>query len=397
MEYDLVFEGGGAKGMIFVGAMQAFSERGYTHGRLLGTSAGAITAALLAAGYSNQEMLAALAEQQDGKSVFSAFMGLPKPLSPQDLQTGSLSALLKQVDLPIVSGGLEERLEAALPKSLSEHPVGVHLLSFIERGGWFSADAFVEWMSKKLDSGFFNGKARARSALTLQQFHAITGKDLSLVAANVSKGIKLVLNHRTAPQLPVVWAVRMSMSIPLLWQEVIWQEAWGEYRGNPLRGDTIVDGGLLSNFPIELFISDQKQVTEVMEEKRHENVLGLLIDESSPVVGAPPPAPHKESEFDLMQLATVHRVLNLVTTMLEAHDKDVISAFADLVARLPAGGYGTTEFDMSEERRAFLVQTGYETMKSYFAKKDQQPVSFSAAEAPSLAQMADEVALRLLR
>ena len=57
MEYDMVFEGGGAKGMVLVGAMQEFEARGHTHNRLLGTSAGAITATLLAAGYSAEEML----------------------------------------------------------------------------------------------------------------------------------------------------------------------------------------------------------------------------------------------------------------------------------------------------------------------------------------------------
>ncbi len=47
MDFDLVFEGGGAKGMVFVGAMQEFEARGHKCGRLLGTSAGAITATLL--------------------------------------------------------------------------------------------------------------------------------------------------------------------------------------------------------------------------------------------------------------------------------------------------------------------------------------------------------------
>jgi len=58
---DLVFEGGGAKGAVFVGALDVlFGEYGHTHGRLLGTSAGAITAVLLAAGYTVTEMLEAL-------------------------------------------------------------------------------------------------------------------------------------------------------------------------------------------------------------------------------------------------------------------------------------------------------------------------------------------------
>jgi hypothetical protein len=34
--------------------------------------------------------------------------------------------------------------------------------------------------------------------------------------------------------------------------------------------------------------------------------------------------------------------------MTTAHDKMVIEEFADLVVKLPAGGYGTTEFDMSD-------------------------------------------------
>jgi len=35
MKYDLVFEGGGAKGMVFVGACEEFFKRGHTFDRLL--------------------------------------------------------------------------------------------------------------------------------------------------------------------------------------------------------------------------------------------------------------------------------------------------------------------------------------------------------------------------
>ena len=45
---DLVFEGGGAKGFSFAGALDVlFGEHGYTYGRLLGTSAGSIVAVML--------------------------------------------------------------------------------------------------------------------------------------------------------------------------------------------------------------------------------------------------------------------------------------------------------------------------------------------------------------
>ena len=85
MKYDLVFEGGGAKGFVLVGACEEFVRRGHSFDRLLGTSAGAITATLLATGYTPDEMLAALAEQENGRSVFATFMAVPSPFSDDEL------------------------------------------------------------------------------------------------------------------------------------------------------------------------------------------------------------------------------------------------------------------------------------------------------------------------
>lgn len=54
MQFDLVFDGGGAKGAVFVGPLQEFEARGYTPCRLVGTAAGAVTATLVAVGASRQ-------------------------------------------------------------------------------------------------------------------------------------------------------------------------------------------------------------------------------------------------------------------------------------------------------------------------------------------------------
>src|SRR5664279_1512538 len=53
---DLVFEGGGVKGIGLAGAFAALDEQGYAPHCVAGTSAGAITAALVAAGYSGSEL-----------------------------------------------------------------------------------------------------------------------------------------------------------------------------------------------------------------------------------------------------------------------------------------------------------------------------------------------------
>ena len=48
----------------------------------------------------------------------------------------------------------------------------------------------------------------------------------------------------------------------------------------------MVDGGLLSNFPIGLFLSSDENIDEIMGEGTNsENVIGLLIDETLEVPG----------------------------------------------------------------------------------------------------------------
>src|SRR5579875_857595 len=53
---DAVFEGGGMRALAHLGALAVAEERGYRWYRLAGTSAGAMIAALIAAGYSAAEL-----------------------------------------------------------------------------------------------------------------------------------------------------------------------------------------------------------------------------------------------------------------------------------------------------------------------------------------------------
>jgi predicted acylesterase/phospholipase RssA len=273
-----------------------------------------------------------------------------------------------------------------------------NFFAFVERGGWYVADRFIKWMQDKLDSGQYQGKQRAFSKLTMAEFYAATGTDLSLVASNTSANQLLVLNHRTAPSVPIVWAVRMSMSIPLVWNEVIWEAEWGSYQGRNITGHAIVDGGLLSNFPIELFISDAPQVTRLMGPKQDAPILGFLIDESQLVQRPPVPRGLVKVDIDPYQLHTVQRILRLVNTVTTAHDKMVIDEFRHLVVKLPAGGYGTTEFDLSDADRNALVDVGRKTMQRYFdAPPQPMPAAAGRGQASTNAdRIADEIATRIL-
>ena len=157
------------------------------------------------------------------------------------------------------------------------------------------------------------------------------------------------------------------MSIPLVWQEVEWQRDWGPYRGRDIAGHMVVDGGVLSNFPIELFVSGERHVTDVMGDKRRRDLMGLLIDETLEVPKAPPP-PKDASVSTFGRLKTIGRLKRLIDTITTAHDKEIIESLSQLVVRMLARGYGTTEFDMTEERRAALVEAGRGAMLKHLEK-----------------------------
>lgn len=389
MNYDLVFEGGGAKGIVFVGAMQEFEAQGHTFGRLLGTSAGAITAAFLAAGYTSDEMLSALNEREDNLPVFMGFLGLPDKFDDEAVRHSATLALLRDINIPLVPEGIERPLDFWLAKALMQS--SAHLFAFIERGGWYSADKVIDWMKRKLDEGVFQGQPRRFSHMTLAQFYQATGgRELSLIASDTTAERMLVLNHRTAPDLPVVWAVRMSMNIPLVWPEVVWSAEWGLYRGRDIAGHYLVDGGLMSNFPLELFVSKDPAITVVMGPATDAQVLGLLIDENQPVPGAPAgpePGGFEFGRFQLIQCLT--RIINTITV---GHDKKVIEAFENYVLRLPAQGYGATEFAMSEERRNALLRAGQNAMQAYLAR----PIPFVPVTELNAVSQATHLAGRIL-
>jgi NTE family protein len=370
MQYDLVFEGGGAKGAVFVGALQEFAARGHTARRVLGTSAGAITATIVAAQYSVQELLAVVNEKlPNGQPRFSTFMDTPVEFTQGDITSSLSYALLEKIDLPGPQPW-EKKLDDLIIEQLMRVRPYRETFSFLERGGLYAGDVFLAWIREKLDAG-----NRTLGNTTLAEFHAQTNSDLSLVASDTTGQQMLVLNHRTAPQCPVAWAVRMSMSIPFVWQEVRWDAAWGLYRGNDITGHTLVDGGALSNFPIDLLASRSPEVVAIMgnTDPFAAPNLGLLIDETLEVEGSGQAAAlEKKIDLkgatlaDVKQLRTVQRIRRLVDTLTSAHDNVAIREHAKEICRMPAKGYGTTEFDMSNERLAALIAAGRKAMKEYF-------------------------------
>ena len=107
---------------------------------------------------------------------------------------------------------------------------------------------------------------------------------------NVDDQEAVILNARTSPDAPVAMSVRMSMSIPFVWREVVWDARWGLYRRRDKAGHRFVDGGVLSNFPIRLIAESDAEIAEIMgaTDPTSAGNLGLLLDERIRVAGIGP-------------------------------------------------------------------------------------------------------------
>jgi predicted acylesterase/phospholipase RssA len=366
--YDLVFEGGGAKGMAFAGALQVFADAGHKHRRIVGTSAGAITAMLTGAGYSPAELTAECTKTDaaTGKPVFATFMDPPVEADfTQDLIAGCETiALMKQAGFPFA--GMLQNVEEKIIKALLHIELYRELFSFNECGGFYAGDAALNWFRQKLAQ---KGMA---ADVTWADFAKKTGKDVSVVTTDVTDKEMVVLNARTAPNVPVAESVRMSMSIPFVWREMIWKPEWGPYRllgangqvtERPKAGHIFVDGGVLSNFPLKLIAQSTPDVVAVMgsTDPNAAGNLGLLLDSSIMVPGA------EVSDTIRPRLRVADRVTQLIDTLTDSADLAVMRQYESAICRLPVGGYGTTEFRMSSARQQLLIGSGTTAMQKYLA------------------------------
>jgi NTE family protein len=305
MYADLVFEGGGVKGIGLAGAVATLEDRGYKPQNIAGTSAGAISAALLAAGYSAAELR-------------EIIMGL-------DYRQFQDKAWEDKVPL------IERSLSLLLDLGLYE---GKYFLGWVrERLEAKGVRTFADLVHPD-----FADDPRFRSRLQVVASDVTTHELLILPRDAHKLGIE-------PDELDVALAVRMSMSIPIFFEPVRWE--------NPKTGRThvIVDGGMLSNFPVWLFDCDDGNPPEWP-------TFGMLLVEPKPSVpvGARLPKPRMEGHG---AGAVIDYVKALAQTMMEAHDRLYVeqSSYARTVP-IPTLGVGTTEFGLSPERALALYDSG---------------------------------------
>jgi NTE family protein len=319
---NLIFEGGGVKGIAYVGALQVMEEKGILQHitRVGGTSAGAINAVLLALGYTLKETQKILTDMD-----FNKFMD--------------------------DSWGIVRDTKR-----------------LIEDFGWYKGDFFKSWIGDRI---------REKTGNENSTFNDLRNQgflDLYLIGTNLSTGFSEVFSAEHTPRSRVMDAVRISMSIPLFFAAV-----------RDMRSDVYVDGGVFNNYPIKLFDrekyieppnrSKHGRKTEYYKQENkskpktsssyvyNRETLGFRLDSRQEIAvfrdGAEPQHKKIEDLFDYIG-ALFKSILNVQENQHLHGDDWQRTVYINTI------GVGTTDFDLSDAKKRALVKEGQIATQAYF-------------------------------
>ncbi len=306
---DLVLEGGGVKGAGLAGAITALGETFEFH-RVAGTSAGAIVASFIAAGLA-----------------------------------GDLEAMMVETDFAKF-----EDQGGGLLRHLGRLGQGEQVLL---HQGIYKGEALHKWISSTLATGGVRtwGDLKidgADDSTPIEQRYRLV-----VVVSDISRGRMLRLPWdypdllgQDPDTMPVADAVRASASIPFFFRP--WHL--------PVRKDiadghdklVLTDGGMLSNFPIDIFDDDTDHAT-----------IGVKLSARLTL------QQHGwNASNDLLSLGKA-----LIATMTNAHDQLYVDK-ASVCARtvfVDASGVNSTNFHLSEATKRDLFAKGAAAAKDFLS------------------------------
>ncbi len=321
---NLIFEGGGVKGIAYVGALEELRKRKILGKikRVGGTSAGAINAILVGLNYTEEET-----EKVMWKLCFNNFMD--------------------------DSWGMVRDTDRLLNKY-----------------GWYKGDFFRKWIGNIIQAKTGNTESTFADINVLKVQKKF--KDLYFIGTNLSTRCSEIFSYEHTPRMCVADAVRISMSIPLFFKAI-----------RSTRGDVYVDGGVLSNYPVKLFdrekyVKKNKKTTGYYEKQNktlkdsarkisryiyNKETLGFRLDSREEISTF---RDHAEPPVYLIDDFFAY-LWGLIDTYIEAQQNNHLhnddwhrTIYIDSI------GVKTTEFDLSDAKKRKLVRSGRIAVKNYF-------------------------------
>lgn len=329
---NLVFEGGGVKGIAYIGFLSAFSAEIEKVRRVAGASAGALFALMLALDYSLSE----------------------------------IEKIYKDLDF----------------KTFQDDDRGVirDMSHLINEFGFYKGDVLFEFI-KSLIKNKIN-----KDNLTFQELNEIKNiknkRELYVVSTKIFFNEKtpsyetVVFSHQNTPNSEIAYAVRASMAIPFYFTAVrLKKMSDGSYIRDDKEGDIFVDGGLTNNYPIRIF-DNLKYVYNESDSQEYfynESTLGVRLDSQFEIqnihADIEEKARHSIKKFPDFVSGVLNAVFSVQNeSLINSRDK-IRSIFIN------CGSVTATDFDLDEKSQKVLIEAGLNATKKYLTEKQPQRLS----------------------
>lgn len=312
---NLVFEGGGIKCIAYVGAIGVLEEEKIMPGirRVAGTSSGAIMATLLALG-----------------------AGTPQ---------------------------IQEILHATRFNMFEDASFGLvrNTWRLLHRYGWYKGDAFSTWAKKQIAALSGDAELTFKALASRTKGTPARCRELYMIGTDLSAQKAVVYSAEQTPDTPIWQALRISMSLPLVFASVAYNH------------DVRVDGGLSWNYPIDLF-DRARYMHGVSAESDaplyNPATLGFRVDSRTEIeaerkhLGLPAV---KVDNFVSYLKALVGFAIDMAN---HAHLKE---ADWHRTVFIDSQGVSTTDFSIDERLRLALIASGQHGAENYLQWFDNAP------------------------
>jgi len=323
---NLIFEGGGVKGIAYIGAIQALSLRGHLSEieRVGGTSAGAINALIFALGYDIHEQ-----------------RGIMESLDFRDFMDSSFGFIRD-------------------------------FRRLWNEFGWHKGDFCREWVGELVQRKLGNKKA------TFKDLKQTGNPDLYVIGTNISSGYSETFSYERQPEMELREAIRISMSIPLFYRAK-------RYGPN---NEVYVDGGVMLNYPVKLF--DRERYIEMSTDSEAARKVDYYNRENAQfLLHAPDRSPYvynrqtiglrldKQEEIALYRYGEkqkakeIKRFPQYAKALIEAimqvqENKHLHSDDWQRTIYINTLDVSVTDFNLSDQKKKDLVEEGIKGVENYF-------------------------------
>ena len=318
---NLVFSGGGVLGIAYLGVLEYFYQTGLIQPivNLAGTSAGAITTCLTSFNLPYEELKLML-DSLDYRKIPGKDDSPEAPRYFPKVIKDQLGKVFDNVDC---------------------------VYRLIKNYGWYSSQYFYDWIRLQIASQF--DPEKKAPPYTFSDFRDASlhkenrpFKNLFIIGTDITRSTSTVFSYKTTPNMEVAEAVRISMSVPLLFESIKTSCDINESDPQTL----FVDGGMLYNYPITLFDEDYPL----------KDTIGVYFKSTPKAISI-----NNIVDFISCSLSCSGSIQNAI---FESNPANITRSIC-----IPTGDVSTFNFDISphDETYNFLYEQGYRAAEIYFS------------------------------